>query len=102
MERRLKLHEELCDILGSRNCYFNPPETVKLKYPCVIYNRDNSMLEHANNFIYKNMKRYSITVIDRNPDSGIADNILETLPFCTFDRWFSTDGLNHWNLRLFY
>ena len=32
MDRRLKLHEELCDILGSRNVYFQPPETVKMKY----------------------------------------------------------------------
>ena len=39
MDRRLQLHEELCSVLGSRNVYFQPPETIKLTYPCIIYSK---------------------------------------------------------------
>ena len=33
MKTRYELHEFLCEILGSRNVYFQPPESVKMKDP---------------------------------------------------------------------
>lgn len=102
MERRLELHEKLCDILGSRQCYFNPPESVKLKYPCIVYNRENGDSRYAGNYLYRYYKSYSITVIDRNPDSEYPDTIHASFPLCQFERWFVSDGLSHWVLRLFY
>ena len=39
MKTRYELHEFLCEILGSRNVYFQPPESVKMKYPAIVYER---------------------------------------------------------------
>jgi len=33
--RRIQLHEILCDVLGTRNVYFQPPESVDMNYPAI-------------------------------------------------------------------
>ena len=47
MTRRNELHEKFCDLLGSRNVYFQPPESVRLVYPCIIYRLGNFNVKHA-------------------------------------------------------
>ena len=38
---RLSLHNILVSILGTSNVYFQPPTTITLKYPCIIYKLDD-------------------------------------------------------------
>ena len=40
------------------------------------------------------MKRYEVTVIDRNPDSAIPERIA-TFPRCRYVTFFTKDSLNH-------
>jgi len=101
MGSRLDLHTLLESILGSTNVYFQPPESISLKYPCIIYNRDYIKTEYANNSPYTLGKRYSVTVIDKNPDSVIPDNIA-AMPKCTFERHFTADNLNHDIFNLYF
>lgn len=101
MGQRLELQALLVDLLGSSNVYFQPPPTVSMKYPCIVYNRDNVVIHFANNKPYKHKKRYQITIIDSNPDSEIPDKVAE-LPTCSFDRFFTTDNLNHDVYNLFF
>lgn len=101
MASRIDLHEELCDILGSRNVYFQPPESVKLKYPCIIYERDNMEIIHADDTSYHLFKRYNVTVIDKDPDSEIPDKVA-LLPHCRFDRHYKGDNLNHDSFSIYW
>lgn len=101
MAQRLDLHAKFKAILGSDNVYFQPPPDLKLKYPCILYERDYNLLEHGDNGPYKHRRRYKVTVIDRDPDSVIPDQVL-ALPFCTFDRFFTADNLNHDTYKLFF
>lgn len=94
MNKRLELHEILCKLLGSRNVYFQPPATVKMKYPCIVYRRNNVDSVQADNILYKNVQGYQIIVIDSHPDSLIPNKILH-LPLCRFDRHYTADNLNH-------
>lgn len=98
---REDLHEILCSILGSRYVYFQPPESMKLKYPCIVYERSYIRMMRADNIIYKASKEYTVTIIDEDPDSEIPDKMLE-LPYCKFDRHFVSDNLNHDVFRLYY
>ncbi len=98
---RLKLHEILVTILGSRHVYFQPPENIKLTYPCIVYGLSGADVRFADNKIYTRFKRYTITVIDENPDSEIPDKIAE-LPMCRFDRYFTSDNLNHYSFDLYF
>lgn len=101
MNNRLKLHELLCEALGSRQVYFQPPETVKMKYPAIVYSRNNISNRHANDDVYMQSPSYSITVIDKNPDSDIVDKV-SLLPRCRFDRHYTSDNLNHDTFTIYY
>ena len=94
MRPRAELHEILCNVLGSRNIYFQPPETIKLKYPAIVYSRDNIRNYHADNDVYNKMIVYQLMIIDKNPDSNIVQNISK-LPLCQFNRHYVADNLNH-------
>lgn len=93
-----KPREELQNILecllGSRNVYFQPPESLKLKYPCIVYERSDIRTDAADNMAYREHKRYAVTVIDEDPDSVIPDK-LQRLNYCGFDRHFTSDQMNH-------
>jgi hypothetical protein len=80
--------------------YFQPPAPLQMQYPCIRYERNGSSVQRAANLPYRLAKRYQITVIDRNPDSTIPDQV-EELPMSEFDRWFAADNLNHWVFNLF-
>lgn len=93
-KKRLELHEIFCEILGSRNVYFQPPESVKLEYPAIVYKRKKIDQYYANNKTYIYEPGYEATLIDPNPDSEYIEKILQ-LPYCSFDRHFTADNLNH-------
>lgn len=81
--------------------YFHPPETVKIKYPCIVYKLDNEWTVHANDSVYHRKKKYIITVIDRTPDSKIPDEV-RNITYCSFDRAFSSDNLNHFVFSVYH
>lgn len=99
MKRRRELQTLLEEILGSRNVYFSPPESVKLKYPCIIYKKTDEMVRHADDIPYKRDDIYEVTIIDRDPDSPIPDKI-GNLQSCEFTRSFTSDNLSHHVYRL--
>lgn len=101
MTRRLELHELLCSLLGSRNVYFQPPPTVKMKYDCIVYHLDDVDVKHADDTGYIKNKKYSVTYISKDPDSTLWESILE-LPSCSFNRFYTADNLNHWVLTLYF
>jgi len=92
--RRYELQSLLEAVLGSSNVYFQPPENLKMQYPCIVYNRDNADTKFANDQPYRITQRYQVTVIDRNPDSVIPSKVA-FLPQCSFSRFFTADNLNH-------
>lgn len=94
MASRLQLHEELVNILGSRNVYFQPPESVKINYPAIIYARDSINNTFADDEVYNQTRSYSITVIDSDPDSEIVDKV-SRMKTCRHNRHFTADNLNH-------
>lgn len=101
MASRLELHEKFCEILGSRNVYFQPPASVRLNYPAIIYSRKDIDNRYADDLVYKQDTAYDVTVIDPNPDSEIVVEV-SRLPTCRFDRHYKADNLNHDVFTLYY
>lgn len=101
MAPRLELQELLIEILGSDHVYFQPPPTVKMQYPCIVYKRDFQLTEFADDKPYSVRKRYQVTVIDRDSDSGIPDKVSQ-LPLCAYDRFYTAENLNHDVFNLFF
>lgn len=101
MNNRLKLQDLLESILGSDQVYFQPPETVRMKYPAIRYSRANIHNASADNSIYRQTNAYTITVIDPDPDSPIVERVSK-IPRIRFDRAYPSSGLNHTVFTLYY
>ncbi len=101
MGRRLELHFKLVGILESDNVYFQPPRSVEMKYPAIVYKREYILSDWADNKPRLLHNRYLVTVIDRDPDSQIPDKIA-ALPKCSYDRFYIADNLNHNVFKLFF
>lgn len=101
MASRHNLQLSLEQILGSRNVYFQPPESIKMKYPAIVYELEDIDNAHADNGVYSSKKQYSVTVIDADPDSAIVDKVGH-LPTCRFERYYTSENLNHWSFLLYY
>lgn len=108
MGQRKNLHQILTDIMvdlfgssASGQVYFQPPETIRMTYPCIVYERDTGDTQFADNAPYIHKLRYTVTVIDRDPDSEIPGKVA-LLPMCIFDRHFTTDYLHHDVYKIYY
>lgn len=100
-DRRIQLHHELVELLGSNNVYFQPPESIKIKYPAIIYERENIVDTLADNIKYLKNLRFRVTVVDLDPDSVIVTK-LSDFRNAQYIRHYVVDGLNHDTFRLCY
>jgi hypothetical protein len=91
---RLDLQALLESLLGSGNVYFQPPPTVAMNYPAIVYNRDFRKVNYADNSVYTNTLRYQVMLIAADPDSPVLDK-LGDLPLSTYVRHYTADHLNH-------
>lgn len=101
MVDRIELHEKLCDILGSRNVYYQPPESVKLAYPAIVYSLRDIRKHTANNGGYMLVPCYETILIDKNPDSKFVAQLVE-LPYSSFNRSYVADNLNHFVFTIYH
>lgn len=101
MRTRLELQSKLEELLGSSNVYYQPPASKDMSYPAIVYTKSRIETDKANNSTYAKRTSYDITVIDKRPDNPVIDKLLE-LPYCSFDRHYTADNLNHDTLTLYY
>lgn len=94
MGSRLDLQNLLESVLGSRNVYYQPPESIRINYPAIIYSRNDIDNTFADDIVYMQNHTYQVIVIDANPDSEIV-NKMSKLPMCRYDRHYTSDNLNH-------
>lgn len=99
MGKRIELQALLKKMVP--NVYYQPPASVKMNYPAIVYSRKNIENTFANDSVYKQDHAYELIVIDRDPDSVIVDKI-SRLPTCSFDRHYTADNLNHDVFTLYY
>ena len=74
--------------------YFQPPATVQMKYPAIVYSCQDIENVFADNGVYQQFHIYQVIVIDANPDSEIVHKVSK-LPMCIYDRHYASDNLNH-------
>lgn len=101
MEKRLELQRLLEDILDSEEVYFQPPESVKMRYPAIRYERDYISNHFADNEVYRQEIRYQITAMYYDPDDELPLK-LSMLPRCRHDRQYKADNLIHDIFTIYY
>lgn len=102
MASRVDLQAKLESILGSRNVYFQSPESIRMSYPAIRYSLGRVRNLRADNTAYQKFKSYSVMVIDKNPDSLIPDRILDGFQYASLDRTYVADNLNHFVFTVFF
>lgn len=94
-QRRIELQVMLEELLGSRNVYFQPPATLRLSYPCIVYHRDPIQIQRADNMNYKRDVRYNLTYITREADHmDFIQKVLD-IPKTSHNQSYTSDNLYH-------
>lgn len=101
MDSRLELHEILVGILGTRNVYFQPPANIQIRYPAIIYSRNDIDNVNADNLKYLQDHSYQVTYIDKDPDSEVIDK-LSKLEYASFSRHYAQNNLNYDVFTIYY
>lgn len=99
MSRREDLNTLLRTV--ATHVYFQPPETIKMEYPCIVYARSMGNTIFAEDKPYRHEPMYQVTVISRDPDDALLDKVA-MLPKCLFVRHFVVNNLNHDVYNLYY
>ena len=102
-EGRLELHEKLCTLLGSRQVYYQPPETIKMKYPAIVYDLYRINQRFADDSNYRLMPAYSVTIIDRSTRLDWITEMFQVFSkYCSLERTYTADNLVHYSFILYY
>ena len=96
---RLDLSDKLNAICD--HVYFQPPSSIKLTYPCIIYDLEKTDVQYADNAPYVLYDMYSIKYITRDPDDLTRNQII-MLQRCSSERYYISDNLYHYSFRLYW
>ena len=98
---RTDFHGILTNSCSGLPVYFQPPSGEKMQYPCVVYSVDSRTSNFANDARYRSKTGYKVTIISRDPDSPIGERLLD-LPYSSFEREFTNDGLRHSVYKIYF
>lgn len=103
MKSRVEFHEKLVEVFGSENVHFQPPEGIKFKQGNrIIYERDDLPTQQADNIKYIGHSRYTVTLVTKDPDLPLITELPFLFDYCSMDRQFSSDGMNHVVYTIYY
>ena len=94
MASRLELQAELERILGSENVYYQPPESTKIVYPAIVYERSDIKSDHADDSCYIQQHYYRVTFISYDQDNDVVE-LLSKIKTARYIRHYVVDKLYH-------
>ena len=98
---RLDFQNFLETLKGDRKVYFQPPPSVRMEYPAIRYKLYTIRNTNADNLAYLQDNGYEMIYITKDPDDPMVKK-LSDLPMCSFDRFYTSDNLNHFVFIIFY
>lgn len=99
---REELQAMLQEFLGSEHVYFQPPESIRMKYPAIIYDLYRVNQRFASDRQHIGFPGWSITIIDRNKDVDWVSKMLESFKYCSVERIYVADNLAHYAFIVYY
>ncbi len=94
MASRLEVQAILSAVPGVAKAYYQPPESVALEYPAIIYSKAKIKTTYADNKLYHKKLQYNLTIIAHDPDNTIGAYIMENYN-ASFVRPYNSNGLYH-------
>lgn len=102
MDKRIELQSKLEEILGGRAVYFQPPASIRLQYPCIVYKVGNGDAKYADDKLYKYTHSYDVTYISKQPRIDMITTMLSTFQMCRLSTTYCSDNLYHYVFNLYY
>lgn len=102
MNKRLSLHFQLKELIGNDNVYFQPPASVQISYPCVIYSIGNGDTKRADDVLYGYINSYQVMIITKKPDIELIEKMLAKFKMCSVSRTYIAENLNHYVFNVYY
>lgn len=96
---RLKLHTILSGYIKDTPQY-QPPGTLYLQYPSLVYHVIDIETDYANNEIYSATIVYEVTYISRDVTDNTPFQMIAEIPYTTFSNAYVVDKLNHTLLNI--
>ena len=96
------MHEDLCELLGSRNVYYQPPSSVLMNYDAIRYELSEKDALYADNRAYRLINRYDGVVITRNADCATPDALINFFEMCSLGKPYTANNLYHFPFTLYY
>lgn len=95
MKSRTELQTKLEQILGNDNVYFQPPTSVSLHYPCIVYELARTNVNKADNKRYISFNEYKITHMFKSLKHEKKDQLLDNFTSITHYDRENADGIYH-------
>lgn len=102
MDRRLILQNQLEMIPGVKKVYFQPPASVRMEYPCIRFSKGRPKTLRADDKVYQFVQGYELIVIETNPDSKIAQYIIENFQMAEINTAYVSNNLYHTSITLYH
>ncbi len=98
------LRAQLYLIHDTENVYYDPPESIRMDFPCFRFELNNFDVSHADNKAYSKKPRWAVTYITRDIEEieQVAEEMLEHFKYCNFDTSFRADNLEHAVFNLYF
>ena len=93
---RLQIQTALEAVDADLHVYYQPPASVKIKYPAIIFKLENIDQRFADDWTYNKDRSYMLTLIHKDPDNDIVDKLVWAFPKIRFDRTYISDNLYHY------
>lgn len=94
LKTRADVQAELESIMGNDRVYFQPPESLKIKYPCIVYSMQTVDRIFADDGPWIQFPEYLVSYIGKDPDDPKIAQLMETRGLA-FDRHYVSDNLHH-------
>ena len=93
---RTQIQSALEAVDAKLHVYYQPPASVKISYPAIIFKLENIDQKFADDWTYIKDRSYMLTLIHKDPDNDIVDKLVWAFPKIRFDRTYISDNLYHY------
>ena len=100
--KRLLLQTKLEELLGNRNVYYQPSESINIRYPCIIYSLNPSYSAKADNQTYIYHYRFHLQHIFKDLTNSLIGEIPSQFRYSSFDNRNIVDSLYHDEYTVFF
>lgn len=101
-QSRSDLSDILHKIQGNDHIYYQPPESIKIEIPGIIYSKSDIDVIRADNRMYINHDKYTLICLSLTSDNPVVKLLIERLPMCSYDRSYTKNNVYHDVLTVYF